>query len=47
MSVGFIKGWFSDGGEQAALAGKVTGVVNIEKGSFLRAGRRSGSADGR
>ena len=31
MSVGFIKGWFSDGGEQAALAGKVTGVVNIER----------------
>ena len=36
MSVGFIKGGFSDGGEQAALAGKVTGVVNIERkgGSF-------------
>ena len=31
ISVGFIKGWFSDEGEQAALAGKVTGVVNIER----------------
>ena len=35
ISVGFIKGWFSDEGEQAALAGKVTGVVNIERKGCL------------
>ena len=47
ISVGFIKGWFSDEGEQAALAGKVTGVVNIERKEFPSTGRRGGSADGR
>lgn len=54
VSVGFIKGWFSGVDEQAATAGKVVGVVNIERkgvsfeleeGSTLQAGDKISTND--